>query len=320
MLDDRDLLEDVAFRLRHPKMGLFTLNLLYYKLKREVGLTDGVDVVAEDWDNLVILDACRFDAFAQVVGEFDLPGRLEARRSKAPYTRQFIRQSFGGRDLHDTVYVTANPQLHKVEGMDDDGIDADFHAVVHTFLDENVEGIDTDEVGYRPRPTTELAKRANEEYPDKRLIVHYLPPHWPFVGETGERLFDGVDDAPWEDLIAGRATVSKPDLWEAYLENLRIGLEHVEELFAELDGKTVVTADHGQLLGDRTKPFPVEGYGHPGVHVDALVTVPWFVCDHETRKRVVAETPDESPREAYDSATAERKVEQTLRDLGYAPD
>ncbi|MFC4451564.1 hypothetical protein [Halorussus aquaticus] len=314
------LLEEHA---RNPKKGMLAANLLYYKLKERVsGGVDGVDVLAEDWDNLIILDACRYDAFSRVVPEYpEIRGELESRRSKAPYTREFLRKTFDGQKLYDSVYVTANPQLYELDDSDDDPIDAEFHATVHSFLaDYDLSVSKAIRGGYVPEHTTETAKRAAEDFPDKRLVVHYLPPHWPFFGERGQELFEGIDNAPWDELTSGELEIPREDLWDAYVENLRIALDAVSDLLPALEGKTVITADHGQLLGDLVTPFPVRGYGHPGVHIDALLEVPWFVCEHDTRKQVVAESPVGAPYPDLQPDDAGERAKQTLRDLGYVPE
>ncbi|MEF8883417.1 MAG: hypothetical protein V5A34_12945 [Halapricum sp.] len=58
---------------------------------------------------------------------------------------------------------------------------------------------------------------------------------------------------------------------ELYEENLRIALESVAELTEELDGKVVVTADHGEAFGE-------QGIWehHIETHIPPLVEVPWL--------------------------------------------
>lgn len=84
----------------------------------------GVDVFEEDWDALIVLDACRYDLFAR---RSTLSGTLETRRSRGSSTVEFLRGNVADRDLRDTVYVTANPQFHRYR----DELDARFHEVVH---------------------------------------------------------------------------------------------------------------------------------------------------------------------------------------------
>lgn len=58
---------------------------------------------------------------------------------------------------------------------------------------------------------------------------------------------------------------------ELYEENLRIALESVADLIPELDGRVVVTADHGEAFGE-------EGVWehHIETHIPALMEVPWL--------------------------------------------
>jgi hypothetical protein len=61
----------------------------------------------------------------------------------------------------------------------------------------------------------------------------------------------------------------------AYKENLRHVLKNVEDLLEIINGKTVITSDHGNLIGDRLSPIPVRGYGHPsGLRAPELVKDP----------------------------------------------
>ncbi|MFC7215832.1 hypothetical protein ACFQO4_17315 [Saliphagus sp. GCM10025334] len=59
-----------------------------------------------------------------------------------------------------------------------------------------------------------------------------------------------------------------------YEENLRIALESVAALVPELEGRVVVTADHGEAFGE-------EGVWehHIETHIPALVEVPWLVLE-----------------------------------------
>jgi hypothetical protein len=79
-----------------------------------------------------------------------------------------------------------------------------------------------------------------------------------------------------------------------------------------LPGKTVVSSDHGELLGERLSPIPLRAYGHPmGIYMDELVKIPWHVHETGNRKRILAEPPSE--RLDMD----EGEVESQLRNLGY---
>jgi hypothetical protein len=80
-----------------------------------------------------------------------------------------------------------------------------------------------------------------------------------------------------------------------------------------VDGRTVITSDHGNLVGERAWPVPVRLYGHPeGIRHPALVKVPWAVIEGDGRRAVV----DEGVHAV--TGEADEVVEQRLRDLGYA--
>ena len=80
-----------------------------------------------DWDVLLILDACRFDLFSDVI---DIPGDLRRVHSLGSSTEEFLRANFANETLHDTVYVTANPQerMHLPENV--------FHETVRVWETE----------------------------------------------------------------------------------------------------------------------------------------------------------------------------------------
>jgi hypothetical protein len=105
----------------------------------------------------------------------------------------------------------------------------------------------------------------------------------------------------------------RSDLCDAYRDNLRIVFKHVKRLVDELDGKTVISSDHGELLDERVTPFPVRWIGHPeSIYVDTLVDVPWQVVSDGSRRKITAEPPTDE----LDVSDA-GDVEANLRNLGY---
>ncbi|WP_436343123.1 hypothetical protein [Natronorubrum sp. FCH18a] len=58
---------------------------------------------------------------------------------------------------------------------------------------------------------------------------------------------------------------------ELYEENLRIALEAVADLIPELDGRVVVTADHGEAFGEQGV-----WEHHIETHIPPLMEVPWL--------------------------------------------
>lgn len=281
--------------------------MYHRRLNRRRFNTSGVDVFAEDWDNLLILDACRYDLLEGV----DLPGRLESRRSRGSNTVEFLLGNVDGRDLLDTVYVTANPQLHRNR----DRIHARFYDVIDVWLED---GWDDRNHTVLPETTTEYAKRAAATYQDKRLVVHYIQPHYPFLGSddgiVDRHLFGDGEDAVnvWEQLMTGRSTIEAAEVKRLYTDNLDRTLPHVVELLDTLKGRTIVTADHGNMLGERARPIPIIEWGHPrGIYTDELVEVPWLVIDG-ARRKITEGSPIATREREFDDV-----VKRRLQDLGY---
>lgn len=277
---------------------------------------DGVDLFAEDWDNLYILDACRYDTFDKL---HDLPGELSKRESRASTTPEFLRANVPGTDLRDTVYVTAQPQIHN-----HDDIDSNFYRIVDVWQD----AWDTDLGTVLPGDVAEATVEAAEQHPDKRLLVHFLQPHYPFIGETGREAFshqsvgiapgdaDGPSTKFWDTVGTAVNDVPEAVVWEAYEENLEMVLPHVERLLREIEGKSVVTSDHGEMIYDRAWPIPVVINGHPGgLYTPELAEIPWHTYTNGDRRQTTADSRTAEPSDEIDDDHA---VAQRLRDLGYA--
>lgn len=276
------------------------------------GYDDSVDVMDEDWDNFVVLDACRADLFEEVVDttRFD---SYETRESHGSATPEWLQRNFTG-EYGDTVYVSANPQVTK-------HANGQFHRLIQVWKDE----FSDDNRKVMPDPVTDAAIEAANEYPDKRLIVHYMQPHVPFVTTdelyyggmyTPEKVIEGNPDFTeyrnarnvWEALELG--LVDLDTVWKYYRENLEVAMESVWRLLDAIDGRTVVTSDHGNLVGERGWPVPLKTYGHPtGIRMKNLISVPWAVSDG--KRREVASGDIE--RKAVD----EDEIADRLRDLGY---
>ena len=274
---------------------------------------EGIDVFDEDWDNLLILDACRYDTFAE---RSELDGELEHRISRGAATPEWLRGNFRGKDLRDTVYVTANPMYEKHK----DDLNATFHAVWQLWKDDW--GWDEDLQTVPPEVTAEYARKAAKKFPDKRLLIHFNQPHGPLLGPTAEQSVIGPGAKPThertllEDLRHRLeiARVSTSEWRQAYNETFDLVHDAVEELLPSLRGKTVISADHGEMMGERAWPLPFRHCSHQeGYYRDPLIKVPWFIIDSEARPEIRADRPvssDNVPKSI-------EVVNDRLQDLGY---
>ncbi len=277
----------------------------------------GQPVMVADWDNLVLLGGCRYDVFAE---RHDLPGRLETRRSRGSTTTEFLRNNFAGRRFPDTVCVTADPFASELTA------DAVCHCV-HTWRRHWDDDLGT----VPPGPMTRAVRSVADRFPRKRLVAHFVQPRHPFVGTVAGDTSTGagavVDGHPgdlWTALAAGEVSVAAAR--RAYEQTLDAVLPHVAELVTELPGRTVVTSDHGVLLGESTHDHLAmndDRHGHfANGTARPLVEVPWLVVDDGSRKPIVAGTIPEIEAERETEAgpagraNATGRVVDRLRSLG----
>lgn len=244
---------------------------------RYPGYEDAISVMDQSWDNLIVLDACRADFFEEVA---DLTQYNEYERvvSLGSHSSEWTRRNFQGKEYADTVYVSANPHT-SLEAGDS------FHEIYelwNTDFDEEAGVV-------RPGVVRDTAINAYKKYSKKKLIIHFMQPHGPFIGSE-------IDDA-----------TDETDYWAAYRENLHHVLPYVEELIKTIPGRTVITADHGQAYAGGIKGLLGIGGHKPRLRFPSLVYVPWAVHDaprRETQKGEVTEASGES-------------VQERLEDLGY---
>lgn len=306
-------LEQIVRGLKYPRSGLRELNRHYWsRFGRREYYSEGTDVFDEDWDNLIILDGCRYDALAEQLDDYDIDGDLQSRTSRGSATAEFIRGNFDGRTLDDVVYVTASTMLYQ-ENVFRDTVDVELHDVVDVWT----EAIEYGDDGIAPGDIEAAAREAAEAYPNKRLVVHFLQPHAPYLGELGREHFPDFRPNPLSERFRGMIDTPEETLRDIYRENLQLGLDHVEDLLPDLVGKTVITADHGMLLGEREWPIPIKSYGHPGsIYVEEMVKVPWLVVEGETRKRIVGGRAGDEYAKKRDDELDEQAKEH-LAQLGY---
>lgn len=272
---------------------------------------NGIDVMSQDWDNLILLDACRFDHFEEVNM---IDGDLNQVVSKASHSWEFMEKNFVGEKFHDTIYVTANPYVNR--------LDSDVF-----FMVENLkEDWDPDLGTVPPARVVKATERVHNQHPNKRLIVHFMQPHYPYLGDTAEKVRDRVDISgydigsntddkrtgiPWWKAVEN-GEISWEESINAYSETLSIVLEEVKSLLRKIDGKTIISADHGEALGEKIAPLVKRRHGHPyGFHSEPTCLVPWLEVQGGSRRNIIAEDPITFSQ--LDKST----VEERLEGLGY---
>jgi len=244
-----------------------------------------------NWDVLVVLDACRYDLWNEVAPEYDLATNREV-WSNASCSIDWINRNFNAYPQHArrTGYVTANPFAdHSTTSARSadlrDGPLAYFKPLYQSHWSELYDGQIATVV---PEDVTDhaiAAWRDRDQQDMERLVVHYMQPHEPYRsrpewGSGDNKLLENLVDSDtpagssiWPQLEAGN--ISRSEFWQVYKDNLRWVLDDVtERLLPNLDGRVVVTADHGNAVGEWG-----EWHHPPGALGPAVRKVPWVDVD-----------------------------------------
>ncbi|NIN68739.1 MAG: hypothetical protein GTO63_29340 [Anaerolineae bacterium] len=226
---------------------------LYLRIIDTVGgLSTGsvTRITDRNWDSLIVLDACRHDALVHVYGQ-DVPLVTSPGSDTHQWTVANYVENTDTRDLCNVVLVTANT-IPSEEYFRMNGWEFPMAECVSVYKDAWDYNLNT----VHP---AEVVKKCCEALQGgrKRLIAHFLQPHAPFIGKTR------IGDAPLETLSLRRVK-------KAYEANLRLGLRWAMKLVNVLEGKVVITSDHGNLFGEYGL------YHHPPIRVPELLEVPWL--------------------------------------------
>lgn len=301
--DGLRVLRDQGIRNSIPRARMFLREASLRTLHNLNGEDQrGVPIYEEEWDLLVVLDACRVDLLREVGTDYGFLDNIEVRDSLGSYSLSWMERNFIPKyedQMADTVYVTGNPFS---EAALDPNDFCRIEEVWKYSWDERVGTI-------RPRALTDTAISLARELSPNQMIVHYMQPHEPFTtapelhgGRTATKWADPTDTSVWTRVDRGDLPLER--VQDAYRQELRMVLNEVEILLENVDAETaVVSADHGEAMGE------LGIYGHArGVAIDALRRVPWAVTTAE-------DTGGHTPHDHRTDKKGEQR--DRLRDLGY---
>jgi len=280
------------YRTIHKLKSYALLGLLKLTTKNT-----GTYILDEEWDHLIILDNLRFDVFRDEYIKRNLPGKLEYRISRGMWTGQFLMENFSKIDgsLDDIIYISANPFTDVYLPS------TKFFKLISVWKYEWNEQYKS----VLPHSVTKYTIRMAEKYPDKRLVIHFLQPHQPYLFlikrkeiqdnaisnirtavSSRKKIKFEIEKEPLGKLYL--STIYKhyelPLLIKSYIENLHIVLPYVEYLLYKLQGRVVVTSDHGEIFGKPvSRLLPLKVYGHGIGRISDLIVVPWLIFDQEDK-------------------------------------
>ena len=232
-------------------------------------------VTAKDWDTLIVLDACRFDLFSYYVNDSENLTKILSPGSSTP---EWLEKNFSDHNMKDVVYISANPYASHIKLTNMIGHNP-FYKIIEVWKNSWNDQLGT----VHPSIVNKTTIKVICSYPNKRYLIHYMQPHYPFIGKIRISA-DGMikDDfflnsngkketyTVWGKLW--RREISVNQAWQAYASNLEFVLNYVKALLPNLTGKICITSDHGNIFGK----FGVF-YGHPPkTYLRELIEVPWF--------------------------------------------
>ena len=268
------------------------INLILYRRNK------GSNFLDKEWDNLIILDACRYDVFKNLYLKKKNKGTLHKMLSIGTHTVEFLLKSFKKEKYDDIVYLTSTPYV-------DMYCKNKFHKIISVWKD----GWDPQYFTVLPETMYYYAFDALVNYPNKRLIIHFMQPHFPYIGYSRDDLKENfkenikkkkriqIDDQkdfyntkfkknPFSIYTIRLFRLLKNEFQiNCYIKNLKLVLPFVERLIEILPGTTVVTSDHGEAFGDKIHPLlPIKFYGHDfNIRIPSLVNIPWLLIKSEEK-------------------------------------
>lgn len=262
---------------------------------------------AGEWDVCLVLDACRYDLWQEVLIDWDykLGPSTKARWSVGSHSVEWLEYTFNPRYakyVSDSAYVTANPNAERTENCDFGYYDPVYQDAWP--MSDELRTVD-------PETLTKRGLYAHKEASTQQTIVHYMQPHVPFAkrpewSQGRDLTGDGTSQASyvWPQVRDGE--IPKDEAWDAYAANLEWVLRCVKTWIETTQARILITSDHGNAIGEYGQ------WGHPPESANpAIRRVPWVITngigDGIPDAMLEAPPQDEQPSQ----------IEEQLAALGY---
>lgn len=206
----------------------------------------------EEFDTVILLDACRWDYYVKF--RESPPGWVLGNT-----TGESIPEMFPGYYVN-TVFVSGNPLINSKKTLTQ-FFNRDYRAKDHFIKIDDVwlwgwekiagKGFDGEEVVVETTAPWNIVE-ATEKWQRKgyKTVIHFMQPHGPFIGKYKSKVGEHInmrsqviedgrkDHGYWMNDISKLRT--------AYYYNLK---EVLKWALSCVNGKTIITADHGEGLG-----------------------------------------------------------------------
>lgn len=299
MIRDTSLSNLIQDALKDPEEALYqlygrTFGRVRQRLSNHYQPLTNELILDEDWDILVVLDACRIDTLKET-SPFD--SEIHAAVTQGPNTGTWYRQNFADMDNDNIIYLSGNPAA----------ADADvantffkFEDCYNKYWDDNIKTLNG-EGTVDPQKLARTAIYYNKEYPDKRIVAHFLQPHTPFVDTPAT-----PSNAKYNHAGIRKGKVSAEEIMKATSECLDYLSDALREIKKYTDGEILITADHGDALGE------IGVYGHPPwARIEQVTKVPRQIIHGDGRNLEI----DTLPSNFNNNEGVTR--DERLKQLGY---
>lgn len=240
-------------------------------------LPDQRDYIRDrEWDVLVVLDACRWDALDLLLPDHE----VEAVRSPSHNTPNWLNDVWSEYDNQNLKYVSGSPMSQPNNPVnpviEDYDLNDHVNLIQATNDGEHGDGA-WDGILGTSRPS--ILEDISRHY-DKPQVVHFMQPHTPYIGDVVLQIRGRASEAEitgdgpsslWNTVLDGRIDIELVQL--AYVYNLKYALKHVDKLLDHGGtDKIAITADHGEVINE-------DRCGHGGRDTRRTRSVPW--CEME---------------------------------------
>lgn len=294
----------------------------------------GTNIFKANWDLLIILDSCRYDMLKEISHKYDFIKNTERRWSIGGTSPEWLAQTFNVNHIdtiRNTGYITSNPhsktviedqltgtyresssdiiRMQKHGGQNYSPVSehdlALYNPVWKNQYHEDEESSFYDLFGDLDL-VTDHAIHADRELTVPRLVLHYMPPHRPYIINAikENRELYCYESNPFNHLRQGG---DKDTVLNAYSDMLNWVLDEVSTLLNNMDReKVVITADHGEAFGE----FGVYNHHAGSLHPNTR-WIPWVQTTADDEKTY---TPKKHQIETENSQNVQQ---ERLESLGY---
>lgn len=325
MVQSKSILEKTITAVREPHRAAYKLRELagapFANLHTRVATSDLPSqyeqlqtLRQQDEFLLIVLDACRYDMFAEIASEYLTFGQLKPVKSEGRNTFEYVAHCWPD-EYDDTEYISAatpvnsdsrnkyeRDTLRLYNGYVPSEHLSNIRDVWRESWNENI-GITP------PAPVTDAALESDSQ----RVVAHYFQPHAPFIGRqsllghannsnSSPMEGEAVDAPVWQRAKWGDLT--RAQLKAVYKSNLHRALRDVRRLVEETTIENIaIMGDHGEALGE----YGI--YAHPPIEHPKTRKIPWGIVDGVTKY------PESDESSSSDASRGD--VETRLSDLGY---